>query len=310
METVDFQNLLNTDGSCETAPLSVTTVKSEPRPEGMKQAAFDILKALLTGQQPPKTELSLDLLQPIEKVQQGEELTAISPVAEVPDVDFPGSDSIGMLLGGVDNQDIHSFEDLIQPESYDSVDNNVMHTLQSGQNSLFNSSDEVSVIVLHEDSFKTENSGASSFCDADVESILSSGPTSPSDTCHDMSTIDSSYLSDSSSQSSSAKGIQVSSEDFTKLKSKSKRNKTKITPYESHQGTVSDKRLRKKMQNKNAATRYREKKRQEKETLQEQEVRLSDMNKALREKVESIQREIQYMKELMNEINKAKQSKI
>ena len=310
METVDFQNLLNTDGSCETAPLSVTTVKSEPRPEGMKQAAFDILKALLTGQQPPKTELSLDLLQPIEKVQQGEELTAISPVAEVPDVDFPGSDSIGMLLGGVDNQDIHSFEDLIQPESYDSVDNNVMHTLQSGQNSLFNSSNEVSVIVLHEDSFKTENSGASSFCDADVESILSSGPTSPSDTCHDMSTIDSSYLSDSSSQSSSAKGIQVSSEDFTKLKSKSKRNKTKITPYESHQGTVSDKRLRKKMQNKNAATRYREKKRQEKETLQEQEVRLSDMNKALREKVESIQREIQYMKELMNEINKAKQSKI
>lgn len=278
METVDFQNLLNTDRGCENAPVAIKVEKSEPRPEGMKQAAFDILKALLTGQQTAKTEISLDLLKPVEKDLHVEAVAAISPVAEVPDIDFPTFDSINMLLGGVDNQVIHSFEDLIQPEvSLDNGDVIELQPLQSGQNFSLDSSVEAPVLLL-QDNFKTESLSVSSFCDADVESILSSGPTSPSDTCQDMSTIDTSYFSDSSSQSSSAKSIQVSSEDFTKLKSKSKKNKSKSSPYDSHK--VSDKRLRKKVQNKNAATRYREKKRQEKETLQEQEVRLSDTNKA------------------------------
>ncbi|XP_045213351.2 cyclic AMP-dependent transcription factor ATF-4-like [Mercenaria mercenaria] len=310
METVDFQNLLNSDSSSGIGPTVVKVEKQEPRKEGMKQAAFELLKALLTGQQPAKTELSLDLMQPIEQV---ETPSVISPAAEVPDIDFPGYDSLNTLLGGVDNQVIHSFEDLIQPEiSLDNGDVIEILPVHSGQNLLFNSvsSLEDSVVVLHEDSFNVENQDASSpLSNADIESVLSSSPTSPAETCHDITTVDSSCLSDSN-MSSTAKSIQVSSEDFTKLKSKSKKVKTKSSPYDSDNSPVSDKRLRKKMQNKNAATRYREKKRHEKETLQEQEVRLSDKNKELREKVESLQREILYMKELMNEINKAKQSKI
>lgn len=316
METVDFQTLLNAGSRSENAPVAVSlpAVKKEepePRQEGMKQAAFELLKALLTGQQPTKTELSVDFLQPVESV---ETHAVISPVAEVPNIDFPGCDSINFLGDVENNPVIHSFEDLIQPEI--PLNNGDVVEIQPSKinKEPFSISKDYTAIV--QDSFiDTEREiPGSPFSSNDADSILSSSSTSPSEN----STIDISYLDDTvdtscyseHSQSGTAKSIQVSSEDFTKLKSKSKRAKVKSTPYDSDQDNVKDKRLRKKMQNKNAATRYREKKRQEKETLQEQEVRLSDKNKELREKVESLQREIQYMKELMNEINKAKRSNI
>lgn len=306
METVDLQTLLNAGSgsgtTTEAAPQPIKIEKAETRQEGMNKAAFELLKALLTNQQPVKSELSVSVLPAPEPVLTS---ASASPVAEVPNIDF--SDHINLLLERVESSPvIHSFEDLIQPEfSFENGDIAEIQASDASETNTFSTEESVTIF----DSSFPESNAESALSTSDVESFLSSGPTSPSAVFQEMSTIDSSCLSETS-RSSTAKSIQVSSEDFTKLKSKSKKAKAKATPYDYDQDDVSNKRLRKKMQNKNAATRYREKKRQEKETLQEQEVRLSDKNKELREKVESLQREIKYMKELMNEINKAKHSKI
>ncbi|XP_070580770.1 cyclic AMP-dependent transcription factor ATF-5-like [Ptychodera flava] len=69
---------------------------------------------------------------------------------------------------------------------------------------------------------------------------------------------------------------------------------------------IIDKKSRKRDQNKLAATRYREKKRAELMCVQEEEDGLVQKNKELNEQVDSLQREIKYMKELMLDIYKAK----
>lgn len=144
---------------------------------------------------------------------------------------------------------------------------------------------------------------ASPISSDDIESLLSSGPSSPEDSVT-LHTVDASQLDDSFS-SSFDQGIE-NDVVIRESKRKSKKPKSRSSPYESDDGMYYNKKDRKKVQNKNAATRYRVKKRVEKETLQQQEDKLSDKNKGLREKVDSLQREITYMKELMNEIYKAK----
>lgn len=67
-----------------------------------------------------------------------------------------------------------------------------------------------------------------------------------------------------------------------------------------------DKKSRKKEQNKNAATRYRQKKKQEVEVLANEEKILKDKNTQLRTKCSDIQREVKYLKSLMRELCKAK----
>lgn len=66
------------------------------------------------------------------------------------------------------------------------------------------------------------------------------------------------------------------------------------------------KKLKKMEQNKTAATRYRQKKRVEQETLQEEHARLERKNMELTEKAESMAREIEYLKELMEEVRQAR----
>lgn len=63
-----------------------------------------------------------------------------------------------------------------------------------------------------------------------------------------------------------------------------------------------DKKQKKMEQNKTAATRYRQKKRVEKDALVEEHVLLERKNLELTEKAESMAREIQYLKELMEEV--------
>lgn len=63
---------------------------------------------------------------------------------------------------------------------------------------------------------------------------------------------------------------------------------------------------KKKLQNKNAAIRYRHKKKQEAECVKGDENDLDSKNKELHEKVDQLSREIQYMKDLMAEVCKAK----
>jgi len=67
-----------------------------------------------------------------------------------------------------------------------------------------------------------------------------------------------------------------------------------------------DKKDRKKLQNKNAAIRYRMKKKEEALDIVGEEQQLEDVNTQLKTKVDDLQREIKYMKSLMEDVCRAK----
>ncbi|XP_059204995.1 activating transcription factor 4b [Centropristis striata] len=69
------------------------------------------------------------------------------------------------------------------------------------------------------------------------------------------------------------------------------------------------KKLKKMEQNKTAATRYRQKKRTEQESLVTEHTLLERKNMELKEKAESMAREIEYLKELMEEVRQARTKK-
>lgn len=69
---------------------------------------------------------------------------------------------------------------------------------------------------------------------------------------------------------------------------------------------VVEKKLKKMEQNKTAATRYRQKKRAEQETLTSECTDLEKRNRELAEKADSLSREIKYLKDLMEEVRSAK----
>ncbi|XP_077195563.1 cyclic AMP-dependent transcription factor ATF-4 [Paroedura picta] len=71
-----------------------------------------------------------------------------------------------------------------------------------------------------------------------------------------------------------------------------------------------DKKLKKMEQNKTAATRYRQKKRAEREAVSGECRELEQKNEALREKADSLSKEIQYLKDLIEEVRKAKNKKV
>ena len=72
---------------------------------------------------------------------------------------------------------------------------------------------------------------------------------------------------------------------------------------------VKNKKLKKMEQNKTAATRYRQKKRAEQESLLSEHEVLERKNMELTEKAESMAREIEYLKELMAEVRTARTKK-
>lgn len=74
-------------------------------------------------------------------------------------------------------------------------------------------------------------------------------------------------------------------------------------------GEKLDKKLKKMEQNKTAATRYRQKKRAEQEALTGECKELEKKNEALKERAESLAKEIQYLKDLMEEVRKARGKK-
>lgn len=70
-----------------------------------------------------------------------------------------------------------------------------------------------------------------------------------------------------------------------------------------------DKKQKKMEQNKTAATRYRQKKRAEQDTLLAEHARLERKNVELNEKAESMAREIEYLKELIEEVRQTRLTK-
>lgn len=79
------------------------------------------------------------------------------------------------------------------------------------------------------------------------------------------------------------------------------------SPTEFHQG---ERRQKKRDQNKTAAHRYRQRKRAELDTLEEQLHGLEGRNRELRDKAESVEREIQYVKDLLIEVYKARSQRL
>ncbi len=179
----------------------------------------------------------------------------------------------------------------------------------------------------------------------DVESILSSEPPSPaahniSDSCaqvspdqsnsllaqyllghidptpspvspHDVSDMesftseahssddDSDYVPPSAFRVSKTRSSPYARGKSSKLQSKSKASTAKTQ-------IVMDKKLRKKQQNKDAATRYRHKKREEADLIDKECQALEDRNAQLKDKVEQMTREIGYIKNLLAEVYKAR----
>ncbi|XP_008063099.1 cyclic AMP-dependent transcription factor ATF-4 isoform X2 [Carlito syrichta] len=74
-------------------------------------------------------------------------------------------------------------------------------------------------------------------------------------------------------------------------------------------GEKLDKKLKKMEQNKTAATRYRQKKRAEQEALTGECRELEKKNEALKERADSLAKEIQYLKDLIEEVRRARGKK-
>lgn len=152
----------------------------------------------------------------------------------------------------------------------------------------------------------------------EIESIISSAASSP------PSTVDTSslYGEDGSLGCSASDLFEVVSNVKQKArstpysrprtsskgtKSKGRKKTASISPNPSElELELMSKKDRKKLQNKNAAIRYRMKKKVESDLQKAEEDQLESVNKDLKDKVEQLQREIKYMKDLIHEVRQAR----
>lgn len=95
-----------------------------------------------------------------------------------------------------------------------------------------------------------------------------------------------------------------SSSSINNHKRNQKHTKNRYKPYS--RPNIEDKKVRKKEQNKNAATRYRQKKKLEIKEIVGEEQELIDHNEKLNDQVKELNREIGYLKGLMRDLFKAK----
>ncbi|XP_064595513.1 cyclic AMP-dependent transcription factor ATF-5-like [Liolophura sinensis] len=141
------------------------------------------------------------------------------------------------------------------------------------------------------------------------QSPPASSPHSP--TGHDLSTIDISSILPEQNVSTKTRP--------TPYERTSKRKAAVRKQLDLHQDSDHDfsfraneklsKRERKKLQNKNAATKYRLKKKQESSLIVSEEKGLEDRNKELRDKVDQLTREISCMKDVLGDIYKGLEAK-
>lgn len=185
----------------------------------------------------------------------------------------------------------------------------VIPTIDLGEGLSFNSELEAPMSPIH----LTDMDGImhSPLSAEDVESLLSgsepsspqssSGVTETSSTCSELQAmlLDSSPKSNSKSRARSSPYSRTSSGRNTK-------SKKDTSDMEDLQVEFLSKKDKKKLQNKNAAIRYRQKKKQEADAVKGEENDLETKNKELKDQVEQLAREIKYMKDLMSEVYKAK----
>lgn len=155
--------------------------------------------------------------------------------------------------------------------------------------------DEPSLLSLPDQSVEICPPSSDSDSDSGIESVGSSPPRLPSPPPTPSSTAGSSRTKPYSK-----------SEPTTSSSPSAKTPKVKSV---SGAPKVVEKKLKKMEQNKTAATRYRQKKRIEQEVLSTELEGLEKRNQELNEKAESITREIQYLKDLMEEVRKHRRGK-
>lgn len=145
------------------------------------------------------------------------------------------------------------------------------------------------------------------------QSVKSSPPSSDCESDSGIESISSSPIRSPSSPSTPAPTAGSSrTKPYSRLESNTLSSPTaKATRVKSVSGApkVVEKKLKKMEQNKTAATRYRQKKRVEQELLTTELQDLEQRNRELAEKAESISREIQYLKDLMEEVRKHRRGK-
>lgn len=202
------------------------------------------------------------------------------------------------------------------------------HCLSSGADDLFGNDFDVSVddsglifdglelsvaevgdsVVTFDDATELISSPLSA---EDVDSMLSSSlPTSPS-AVSSSSIIESSpelyRVIVNSSIESTKRFSPYTKPKASKQTKASGRNRAPAEPVPDHIiGEQLSKRDRKKLQNKNAAIRYRMKKKEEAVGIKTEEQELEEINDELKGKVDDLQREIKYMKNLMEDVLRAK----
>lgn len=143
---------------------------------------------------------------------------------------------------------------------------------------------------------------------SEVENLLSGSEPSSPEQCisdPDYCPSDEDYKPPSVKRTSKSK----SSKQPKTKGSKSSRASPYEVPFEVPTEGMS-KKERKKLQNKNAAIRYRMKKRSEMGVVKSEEDTLLSRNVELKDQVDTLNREIKYMKDLMTEVFKAKGLKI
>ncbi|XP_040002627.1 cyclic AMP-dependent transcription factor ATF-4 isoform X2 [Xiphias gladius] len=159
---------------------------------------------------------------------------------------------------------------------------------------VFPNKDEPSLVSLPDLSIKS-SPPSSDDDDSGIESVASSPPRLPSPPPIPSSTAGSSWTKPYSKPEPTTASFP--SAKVSRVKSVSGAPK------------VVEKKLKKMEQNKTAATRYRQKKRFEQELLNTECEELEKRNQELTEKAESISREIQYLKDLMEEVRKHRRGK-
>lgn len=160
------------------------------------------------------------------------------------------------------------------------------------------------------------------FFNFDQHDAVAPSPASSQDIAHEMEVVEELVRScaenlpdwtsddENSSQSSSPNSSPRSSSDDS-FDNASQSNDDEWAPKPSTSvkrrvRSTEDKKSRKKEQNKNAATRYRQKKKAESEVVMGEERELQEKHDALQVKHADIQREIKYLKSLMRDLYRAK----
>jgi len=298
LDGVDTSEVLSHDQIVSSTPANVITMEDSNKPNG----AMNILHGLLT--------------QPMEQI-----TPPTSPEAQV----APELSQIDLLEAMTEESSINLSEDIVEVESSlihisdsDHLDTSFLNSAivyntsdtSSVQNVEFDTSSSVeldmssSVDLDMSSSVDLDMSGSSYLINSplsadEIDSILSgSEPPSPS------SNEDPDYIPDDILETSS-KSLKLKAPKTSKSKSK----RSQIEPYEIPTEGLS-KKEKKRIQNKNAAIRYRMKKKMESTQVQSEEDLLLEKNTKLKEQVEQIQREIEYMKNLMSDVCKAKGLKL